>query len=75
MENFANPCYITKIITEKPKGVLIKKIYDIGENDLIEVDIDISEILDVTDNYILNILSQEIRFEKKLNYLIPLLKK
>ena len=32
MENLSNPCYVTKLITEKTEGVLIKNYYDIGEN-------------------------------------------
>ena len=63
-ENLSNPCYVTKLITEKINGVIIKTIYDIGEYDLIEVDVDISEILDIMGNYFVTILSQELRFEK-----------
>lgn len=70
-ENLSNPCYVTKLITEKINGVIIKTIYDIGEYDLIEVDVDISEILDIMGNYFVTILSQELRFEKKLNFYSP----
>ena len=70
-ENLSNPCYLTKLITEKIDNVLIKTIYDIGEYDLVEVDMDISEILDIMGNYFVSILSQEIRFEKKLNFYSP----
>ena len=72
LKNFSNICYFTKLITEKTEGVLIKTIYDIGENDLIEINVDISEILDIAGNYIVNILSQELRFEKKLKCYTPI---
>ena len=71
MENLSNPCYVTKLITEKTEGVLIKNYYDIGENDSIEIDVDISDIIDDIGNYIITIMSQELRFEKKLNYYRP----
>ena len=68
LDNFNNPCYITKLANEKPKGIKIVNVIDVGENDEIEEDIDIYEILGKTDKYIINIISQELRYEKKLNY-------
>ena len=64
-ENFNNPCYITKIVNEKTKGSKIIDIYDIGKNDILEIEVDINDILGKTDKYILNIISQELRFDKK----------
>jgi len=71
LESLSNPCYVTKLITEKPDGILIKNYYDIGENDLIEIDVDISDIIDDIGNYIITIMSQELRFDKRLNYYKP----
>ena len=71
-ENFNNPCYITKIVNEKTKGSKIIDIYDIGKNDILEIEVDINDILGKTDKYILNIISQELRFDKKLNYYSPM---
>ena len=68
IQNLNNPCYITKLANEKPKGIKIVNVIDVGENDIIEEDIDIYDILGETDKYIVNIISQELRFEKKLNY-------
>ena len=68
LENFNNPCYITKLANEKPKGIITINIIDVGENDIVEEDINIREVLGETDSYILNIISQELRFEKKINY-------
>ena len=71
MENLSNKCYVTKLITEKTEGVLIKNYYDIGKNDSIEIDVDISDIIVDTNNYIITIMSQELRFDKGLNYYRP----
>jgi len=71
-ENFNNPCYITKIVNEKTKGSKIIDIYDIGKNDTLEIEVDINDILGKTDKYIINIISQELRFDKKLNYYYPM---
>ena len=68
LENFNNPCYITKLANEKPEGIITINIIDVGENDTVEEDINIRDVLGETDSYILNIISQEIRFEKKINY-------
>ena len=68
LDNLNNPCYVTKLVNEKPKGIKIVNVIDVGENDEIEEDIDIYDILGKTDKYIINIISQELRFEKKLNF-------
>ena len=68
---FSNPCFITKLITEKKEGIKILEIVDIGENDYISLDADFSDISSETNDFILNIISQELRFEKKLNFYLP----
>ena len=71
-EYFNNPCYITKLVNEKPKGCKIIDIYDSGKKDTLEIEVDINDILGKTDKYITNIISQELRFEKKINYYMPM---
>ena len=71
LDTFNNPCYITKLVTERPNGVKIVNMYDIGESDLINAEIDVSDILNKDNKYIVNIISEELRFEKKLNYYTP----
>ena len=72
-DNFNNPCYITKLVNEKAEGYKIVNIFDNGENGSINVEVDINEILGNNDKYIINIISQELRFEKKINYYKPLI--
>ena len=71
-ENLSNPCFITKLVTEKVEGIKIINSADIGENDLIYIEADISDIIkDGNNEFIVNIISQELRFEKKLNFYTP----
>ena len=71
LSNFNNPCYLDKLITERPNGVKIDYMIDIGESDLISTEIDISDIINKDNKYIVNIMSEELRFGKKLNYYTP----
>lgn len=71
IDNFKNPCFIVDLLNRKPQGVLSDVIYDIGENSLIEAEVDISNILHDKNEYILNIISQELRFDKKINFYEP----
>ena len=70
-ENFNNACYITDLLNRKPKGVLVDKIYSIGDEEIINAEVDISSILTENNHYIVNIISQELRFEKKINFYTP----
>ena len=70
-ENMSNPCYISKLATERPENSKIIDIVDLGENNIISVDVDIYDILSLIDEYIVNIISLELRFDKKLNFYIP----
>ena len=67
-ENFNNPCYITKLVTEKVDGIKIINIYDIGEKEFISIDLELSDFLKLQSEYIISIISQELRFEKKIHY-------
>ena len=72
IDNFNNPCYIAKLATEKPTGVKIKNFFFAGENEQdITTEVDIGEILNNNGKYIVNIISQELRFEKRLNFYNP----
>ena len=71
LENFSNPCFITKLANEREDNIKLFNIYDIGENPIIKVDLNISDILNESNEYIINIISQELRFEKKLNFYSP----
>ena len=67
-ETLSNPCFITKLVTEKSKEVKIINIVDIGENEYIDVDVDLYSTPEYKGEYIIGIISQELRFEKKLNF-------
>ena len=70
-ETFSNPCYLTKLVTEKKEGVKILDIADVGENDFISIEADFSDMNSENEEYIMNIISQELRFDKKINYYKP----
>ena len=70
--NLSNPCYIIKQVTEKNKNIQIINYVDIGEDDFISLKVSISDMLPSENNeYLINIISQELRFEKKLNFYEP----
>ena len=72
-EKLSNPCFIAKLVTEKAEGIKIINSADIGESDLIYIEADISEILnDGNNTFIVSIISQELRFEKKITFLYTL---
>ena len=74
IEQFKNPCYITELLNQRPEGIKVEVIYDVGENNEIEAEVDISNILkkNINKSYLINIISQELRFEKKINFYQPL---
>ena len=71
LDNFKDPCFIVDSLNKKPQGVLIDVIYDIGESSPIEAEVDISNILHDSNNYVMNIISQELRFEKRIRFYEP----
>ena len=71
-KNFNNPCYLVDLLNNRPKDVVIDTIYDIGDNDLVTAEVDISEIIHNEDKYVINIISQELRFKKGINFYEPL---
>ena len=50
----------------------VDTIYDIGDKDLIEAEVDISDILHSGNKYLVNIISQELRFGKKIHFYQPI---
>ena len=46
-------------------------LIDIGEKEFIETEIDISSIINSNKKYIINIISQELRYDKKINFYEP----
>ena len=71
LDTFKNPCYIVDLLNRRPKGVLVDKIYSIGDEEIINAEVDISSILTEKNHYLVNIISQELRFEKKINFYTP----
>ena len=71
-EKFEDPCYITELLNQRPAGVKVDTIYDIGDKDSVDAEVDISSIKHNDNKYLVNIISQELRFEKKVNFYKPL---
>ena len=72
LENFNDPCYITGLLNKNIDGVKTETIYNIGEDNEITAEVDISDILHKSDSYLINIISQELRFTKNVNFYEPL---
>ena len=70
--NFANPCYVVDLLNQRPSDLVVDTIYDVGENELIYAEVDISKIKNSDDKYIINIISQELRFNKKIKFYDPI---
>ena len=70
-ENLKNFCFLAELINNKEKNFITQVIYDIGENDSIEIDVDIKKYISENKNFVVNIISQELRYEKALNFYEP----
>ena len=70
-ENLKNYCYLTQLINQKQGNFIIEEFYDIGENDNYVVSIDISKLRFINQKGIINIISQELRFDKNLKFYEP----
>ena len=70
-KNNKSICFLMESINQKENNFIIEEYYDIGENDFIEVIIDISYLIQNYTKYIVNIISQELRFEKNLKFYEP----
>ena len=70
-ENVKDFCFITELINQKETNYITEEIYDIGENDCIEIDIEINKFKFENKTFFVNIISQELRFEKELRFYEP----
>ena len=70
-DKLKNPCLLTELINNKEKKLFIEEIYDIGDNNYIEIDIDLSNLNCENKNCTVNIISQELRYEKYLKFYEP----
>ena len=71
LDNFKDPCYLAGLLNQRPKGIKIEVIYDAGDNDTVNAEVDLNDILSDKNEYIVNIISQELRFEKKIHFYEP----
>ena len=71
-EKFKDPCYITGLLNQRPEGIKVDTIYDIGDRDSVDAEVDISSIKFNDNKYLVNIISQELRFYKRVNFYQPL---
>ena len=71
LDTFKDACHVVGLLNQKPQGVKTEAVYDVGENELIDAEIDISDILNDKNEYIMSIISQELRFDKKIKFYEP----
>ena len=62
---------IIDLINNKEKDFILEEYYDIGENDFINAIIDITKLKNKYKKFSVNIISQELRFEKGFNFYEP----
>ena len=62
--NFSDPCFIAKLILHNPKGIKIEIFLDLGDKETITKEVDISEISSKNKEFMINIVSQELKYEK-----------
>ena len=67
-EAFNDPCYIVGLLNQRPSGVKVDTIYDIGDSDSITAEVDIADIVHSSNKYLVNIISHELRFDKKIHF-------
>ena len=72
LEEFKNPCHIIDLLNQRPFGVKVETIYDNGASDSITLEVNITDILHSSNKYVVNIISHELRFDKKINFYQPL---
>ena len=71
LDNFNDPCFLTELITENSNKVIINVLNYVEEKKIINTNIDIKDLMvqyDDNQEYLVNIISQELRFDKKLNF-------
>lgn len=71
LDDFNDHCFLVELINKNSNKVKIYELIDIGNEYVIETDIDISLLLSQygeNQEYIVNIISQELRYQKSLNF-------
>ena len=71
INNINNDLYLIDLINNKEKDFILEEYYDIGENDFINAIIDITKLKNKYKKFSVNIISQELRFEKGFNFYEP----
>ena len=71
LNSLKDACHVVSLLKQKHQEVKTEAIYNVGENELIGAEVDISEILNNNNEYIMSIISQELRFEKKIKFYEP----
>ena len=75
IENFKDLCFVADLLNQRPEGVKVDYIYEASEESDTEVnaEVDISSIVELAkeQNFIINIIGQELRFEKQINLYTP----
>ena len=66
-----NDLYLIDLINNKEADFVAEEYYDIGENDFIEVNIDINKLIKKYKKLMVNIISQKLRFKKSLKFYEP----
>ena len=69
LESFNNPCLLVKLITENSIEVKVYEAMGVGD-EYIDVNIDIKDLITENENnkeFIVNVVSSELRFDKSLN--------
>ena len=70
-ENLKDFCFLTELINQRDGNFITEEIYDIGENGFIEIDIVIAKFKYENKEFFVNIICQELRFEKELRFYDP----
>ena len=72
--SFSNPCFLINLINNHPNGICIKKVYHDNTNLIIE-EIDITNIKqnDENDEYIINIISNDLYIFHRLDIYTPII--
>ena len=68
LENFNNPCYLAKLLKDRPQEVKINSLYNEGEENSISAEVNINSIHNQKGEYIMNIISQELRHNKTIQF-------
>ena len=68
VESLSNPCYIAKLVNDREDGIKIENWIDPGLKENITAEVDMNDFIIKDNDYIIGIISQELRFYKKLKF-------